>query len=393
MENWNLARFHKRRRLQRAQKLVIQIDDAMNMPHSRKVFLCTLLASAIAFCPATLANDLSETHAKVREVKALQKEVTDDLMQLENILGTAVGIDDDGDASLVIFVERDGKNTAAALHAIPPKLRGIAVKAELTEKFRAFGKPSGSSANRAKQTLPIKLGTSGGWGLDLANGYCCGGTLGSLVQVNGAKYILSNYHVLEADIVAGGNNIWATTGQAVIQPGLIDVGCNEANAQAVAQLVTINSLPASNVDAAIAQIVDGMVDANGEILGIGRISSQTAAPTLNKPVKKAGRTTGLTRSKISGLNATISVSYENECAGGAAFIKTFTGQIVISNRGSSFLDSGDSGSLMVEDVATNAKAVGLLYAGSSSYAIANPIDQVLTYIGTKLGGTATMVGN
>ena len=176
MENWNLARFHKRRRLQRAQKLVIQIDDAMNMPHSRKVFLCTLLASAIAFCPATLANDLSETHAKVREVKALQKEVTDDLMQLENILGTAVGIDDDGDASLVIFVERDGKNTAAALHAIPPKLRGIAVKAELTEKFRAFGKPSGSSANRAKQTLPIKLGTSGGWGLDLANGYCCGGS-------------------------------------------------------------------------------------------------------------------------------------------------------------------------------------------------------------------------
>lgn len=390
-----MTRFHKRRTLQRAQKLVIPNNDAMNMPHSRKVFLCTLLASAIALCPATLADDLSDAHAKVREVKALQKEVTDDLMQLENILGTAVGIEDDGNASLVIFVERNGKNTAAALHAIPPKLRGIAVKAELTEKFIAFGKPTGggSSAYRAKQTIPIKLGTSGGWGLDLANGYCCGGTLGSLVQVNGVKYILSNYHVLEADIVAGGNNIWAETGQAVIQPGLIDVGCNVANSQAVAQLVTINSLPASNVDAAIAQVVDGMVDANGEILGIGRISSQTAAAALNKPVKKSGRTTGLTKSKISGLNATISVSYENECAGGAAFTKTFTGQIVISNRGSSFLAGGDSGSLMVEDVATNAKAVGLLYAGSSSYAIANPIDQVLTYIGTQLGGAATMVGN
>ena len=99
----------------------------MNMPHSRKVFLCTLLASAIPFCSATLADDLSDTHAKVREVKALQKEITSDLMQLENILGTAVGIEDDGNASLVIFVEKDGKNTAAALHAIPPKLRGIAV--------------------------------------------------------------------------------------------------------------------------------------------------------------------------------------------------------------------------------------------------------------------------
>jgi hypothetical protein len=369
----------------------------MIMPHSRRTFLCALFATILSFSSAARAADLSETHANVRAVMAVQKEITTDLMQLENILGTAVGVDDAGNASLVIFVERDGRNTAAALQAIPPQLRGIAVRAELTEKFRAMAKPTAGrtsyAANRAKQALPIKLGTSGGWGLDLANGYCCGGTLGSLVQVNGAKYILSNYHVLEADIIAGGNSIWATSGQAVIQPALIDAGCNAASAQAVALLQTINSLPASNVDASIAQIVDGMVNPDGEILGVGRISATTAAAVLNKPVKKAGRTTGLTRSKISGLNATISVAYENECAGGAAFTKTFTGQIVIANRGSSFLAGGDSGSLLVEDVATNPKAVGLLYAGSSSYAIANPIDEVLTYIGTQLGGTATMVGN
>jgi hypothetical protein len=360
---------------------------------SRKTFLCTLVAGVGCFTTFIRAADLSETHANVRAVMALQKEITPKLMELENLLGTAVGLDDQGSASLVIFVERDGPNTAAALRAIPPQLRGIAMKAELTDKFRAMGKPSNPSVNRAKQTLPIKLGTSGGWGLDLANGYCCGGTLGSLVQVNGVKYILSNYHVLEADIIAGGNNLWATTGQAVIQPGLIDVNCNAASAQAIAQLVTIGSLPDSNVDAAIAQIVDGMVSPDGEILGIGRISSQTAGAALNKPVKKAGRTTGLTKSKISGLNATINIAYENECAGGSAFTKTFTGQIIISNRGSSFLAGGDSGSLMVEDVATNPKAVGLLYAGSSSYAIANPIEEVLTYIGTELGGAATMVGN
>jgi hypothetical protein len=369
----------------------------MMMPLSRRTFFCTLAAAVFLFGIRTRAADLSETHASVRAVVAVQKEITQDLMQLENILGTAVGIEDDGKASLVIFVERDGPNTAAALHAIPAELRGIMVKAELTEKFRALGKPGGgntsSSANKAKQVPPIKLGTSGGWGYDLANGYCCGGTLGSLIQVNGVKYILSNYHVLEADIVAGGNNVIATDGQAVIQPGLIDIGCNAANGQAVAQLVTISSLPNSNVDASIAQIVDGMVNPDGEILGIGRLSSQTAAATLNKAVKKAGRTTGLTKSKISGLNATISVSYENECAGGAAFTKTFTGQIVISNRGSSFLAGGDSGSLLVEDVTTNPKAVGLLYAGSSTYAIANPINEVLQYIGTELGGTATMVGN
>jgi hypothetical protein len=93
------------------------------------------------------------------------------------------------------------------------------------------------------------------------------------------------------------------------------------------------------------------------------------------------------------LNATISVAYENECAGGAAFTKTFTGQIVIANSKSQFLNAGDSGSLMVENVTTNPRAVGLLYAGSSTSAIANPINEVLQFVGGKLGGTATMVGN
>jgi hypothetical protein len=51
-------------------------------------------------------------------------------------------------------------------------------------------------------------------------------------------------------------------------------------------------------------------------------------------VKKSGRTTGLSRSTISGLNAEVKIAYDNECAGGAAFTKTFTGQIVIANKGS-----------------------------------------------------------
>ena len=70
-----------------------------------------------------------------------------------------------------------------------------------------------------KQTPPIQLGTSGGWRDDLANGYCCGGTLGSLIRINGIQYILSNYHVFESDIIAGGNGIVAGTGDSVIQPG------------------------------------------------------------------------------------------------------------------------------------------------------------------------------
>jgi hypothetical protein len=130
-----------------------------------------------------------------------------------------------------------------------------------------------------------------------------------------------------------------------------------------------------------------MVNSSGAILEIGTISSQTIAASLNQAVKKSGRTTGLTRSTVNGLNATVSISYENECAGGTAFTKTFTGQIVIKNNGSRFLNSGDSGSLMVQDVATNPRAVGLLFAGSSSTAIANPIGQVLSFLNATMVGT------
>ena len=42
---------------------------------------------------------------------------------------------------------------------------------------------------------------------------------------------------------------------------------------------------------------------------------------------------------------------------------------------------------MVEDVTTNPRAVGLLFAGSSSTAIANPIDQVLSFLGATMVGT------
>jgi hypothetical protein len=362
----------------------------------RGLFRIALLGlPALAMAAEGQGVGLTLDNPAVQKVIAVQKLVTDDLMAQPEILGTSVGEGQDGSPVLLVYINNEGKNHGEVMRALPPTLKGVAVRGHLTDPFRAFaGKPgAGGVSHTAKQTTPIQLGTSGGWRSDLANGYCCGGTLGSLVQVNGVQYVMSNYHVLESDIVAGGNGTVATTGNPVIQPGLIDVGCNANNALSIATLVKISSLPSSNVDVGIAQVVSGMVRADGAILEIGTISSQTVGATLNQAVKKSGRTTGLTRSKISALNATISVAYENECAGGAAFTKIFNGQIVIANTGSRFLNSGDSGSLMVEDIATNPRAVGLLYAGSSSSAIANPIGQVLAFVGTALHGTATMVGN
>ena len=318
---------------------------------------------------------LDMTNPRVQEIAAVQDRHTPELMAMQSVIGTATGLDAKGRLAILVYTEEPTDE-------LPASIEGVAVVQEVTGKIRAMA----VADHQVKQTPPIQMGTSGGWRYDLANGYCCGGTLGSLVLKSGQQYVLSNYHVLEADIVSGGNSRVATAGDPVVQPGLIDVACNAATAQNVATLSGIKSLPSSNVDCAIAQVTSGMVRTDGAILEVGTLSAATQAAALSQAVKKSGRTTGLTRSSVSGLNATISVQYENECAGGVAFTKTFTGQIVIRNRGSRFLNSGDSGSLMVQDVTTNPRAVGLLYAGGSSTAIANPIGQVLSFLG------ATMVG-
>ncbi|HEX7880678.1 MAG TPA: hypothetical protein VF720_14780 [Candidatus Eisenbacteria bacterium] len=329
-------------------------------------------------------EELNYANPRVQATMAVQDRHTADIMQDNNVVGTATGVADDGTMVIKVYLRE-----AAGTRDYIAELEGVPVEYEVTGQFTAFkgGGGGGGSDPKVKQTPPIKLGTSGGWRYDLANGYCCGGTLGALVLKGGNQYVLSNYHVLEADIVNGGNSRVAQAGDPVIQPGLIDVNCTAANAQNVATLSGIKSLPNSNTDCAIAQVTPGMVSTTGEILNIGTLSATTQAASLGQAVKKMGRTTGLTRSSVSGLNASVSVAYENECAGGSAFTKTYSGQIVIANSGSRFLAGGDSGSLLVQDVTTNPRAVGLLFAGSSSAAIANPIGQVLSFLG------ASMVGN
>ncbi len=336
---------------------------------------------------STSGQDLTLMSPAVQAVMAVQNRHTSSLMATSNVVGTAVGLTDDGRLALLVLLKEAPIKGAASVAAIPNNVEGVPVVMEVTGEFRAM-KARGGVSHTALQTPPIQLGTSGGWRYDLANGYCCSGTLGSLIHIGTTQYILSNYHVFWGDIVPGGNNRVATAGDPVIQPGLVDVSCNANLAQNVANLSGSGSLPGANVDAGYAQVISGMVSTDGSILEIGTISASTVAAFLNQAVKKSGRTTGLTRSSVSGLNASVSVSYENECAGGTAFTKTFTGQILVANKGSKFLNSGDSGSLMVENVTTNPRSVGLLFAGSNTLAVANPIGDVLAWV----GGGAGMVG-
>src|SRR5215204_28305 len=181
------------------------------MSDSLRSQLCKALAALASLLlppnlfAATPPGLLDNDHAAVRAVIAAQQEVTPAWMERAEVLGTAVGLDAAGDVSLIVYVDRDAENAGEVARSLPAHARGVGVKVELTDKFRAMVRPGGGGASHtAKQTPPIKLGTSGGWSKDLANGYCCGGTLGSLVLIAGQQHILSNYHVLEADTVSGG---------------------------------------------------------------------------------------------------------------------------------------------------------------------------------------------
>jgi hypothetical protein len=261
---------------------------------------------------------------------------------------------------------------------------------QVSGKIYAMKGGGGGVSHTAEQTPPIQLGCSGSPALDIANGFCCGGTLGALVAKGSTQYILSNSHVFAGDVVSGGNGRVSSIGDDVIQPGLIDNNCSASGINTVADVSSLsttfppNSTP--NVDCSIAQVRSGMVRTDGAILEIGTISASTVAASVGQAVKKSGRTTGLSRSSISDVNVTVNVGYTDEC-GGSSYTKTYTGQIFVNNRGSKFLNSGDSGSLMVEDVTTNPRAVGLLFAGGGTTAVANPIGAVLSHLG------ATMVGN
>ncbi len=218
-----------------------------------------------------------------------------------------------------------------------------------------------------------QFGTSGGNVNDITRRFCCSGTLGALVSDGSALYILSNNHVLARSGQAG-------NGEDVSQPGLIDNNCRPGTI--VADFTTAAPLGSSNVDAAIAQLRTGTMDPAGTIMDIGSPSSTVTAPSVGLAVSKSGRTTGRTNGTIGSINTSVNVQYQQNCGSGKKFVIGYTNQIVVNS--STFSAGGDSGSLIVTNTSSH-NPVGLLFAGSSSTTIANPIGQVLTRLGTALG--------
>ena len=228
------------------------------------------------------------------------------------------------------------------------------------------------------------LGTSGGNANDSAGQYCCGGTLGALVHIGGADYILGNNHVLA-------RSDEAAPGEAITQPGLTDTQCGYDPSYTVGELSYAPKLhdAATNVDAAIAKVTPGTVRPDGAVIGLGESASgrsPEAAPPAADPeditaaghtlplIVKSGRSTGLTCAPVAEIAVDLKVAYNAACDGsGDGFTKVFHDQIAIA--GAAFSDTGDSGSLLVDQ--QTAQPVGMMFAGNANETFANPIDDVL----------------
>jgi hypothetical protein len=211
---------------------------------------------------------------------------------------------------------------------------------------------------------------------------------------------LSNTHVLARSDAAA-------VGEAITQPGLIDVNCDTTQTTTVANLTQFANLEteshttsSANVDAAIAQVVSGKVDTSGNILYLGGTTDANGVPTsgapnagsgvaaaVNMDVAKSGRSTGLTCSTVSAVNTSTAIEYTKNCDGtGTPFTVNYKNQVVVTGE---FGAPGDSGSLIVTQ--NTADPVALLYGGSDVDAVANPVAPVLSFFSTG-GNTMTFVG-
>lgn len=330
--------------------------------------------------------------------RAAQERHTSRLLAIEGVTGTAVGFANDGRAVVTIFTKVGG------IHGLPTSLDDVPVVVAVTgelfalRNFRRGGVAPRDFAPSVPCTLPpavtpagefcppVPIGVSTG---NVTAADCATGTIGArVIDGSGRVYALSNNHVYALT-----NR--APLGSLVAQPGLVDDGCvtpeiddDATLSDVIGPLAAFQTIafcrghkcPANTIDAAIASSTRDELGDRTPTDGYGppALGSGVSA-SVGQSVEKYGRTTAQTTGTVTGINASVLVSY------GSGKTALFVHQIVFENSGLPVIGAGDSGSLLVTNDASHS-AVGLLFAGnaSGSMAIGNPIGAVLTRFGVMI---------
>jgi len=321
----------------------------------------------------------------------------DRLLRLPNVVGVGIGYkkvagETTPDLAVVVFVEE--KLPADALprsHLVPRQVNKLPTDVVAVGRIRLLGQRTA----RVRPAVP---------GVSIGHYRITAGTLGAVVlDKNGEPMILSNNHILANR--SNGADGRAQTGDPILQPGPLDGGILRRDTLArLVRFVPIQYSPEAVtcpvaarmehllnrlvqayhpaysirmyrrtaglnlVDAALAAPVNP-ADVKGEILELGRVTG-TVDPELGTPVKKSGRTSGVTNGTVMYLDATVTVDVDE---GAQA---TWEDQIVTS----AISKPGDSGSLVVDG---ENRAVGLLFAGSDKTTVCNRITNVLHVLGVR----------
>lgn len=321
-----------------------------------------IAVAALALGRPVLPLGLGPTVASLDAALAAQAMVSEDWLSMDGVVGTAVGLDESGSAVLKVYLAEAG------IAALPMTVAEVPVRMEVTGRIVSL---ADSPPNpKAGFPRPVPIGVSTG------HPDITAGTIGARVSDGTRVFALSNNHVLA-------NNNGAQKGDNFLQPGVADGGRNPADAlgtlydfepiQFCSQIVC----PTNQMDAALALTTTDDLGTETPTDGYGKPRSGTVEANLGMQVQKYGRTTGHTVGRISGINAMVNVNYRTGTA-------RFTGQIMISGDG--FSTGGDSGSLIVTKgiFMADRRPVGLLFAGSATNTIANPIDLVLDRFGVTI---------
>lgn len=336
------------------------------MKHGKRLaLLIPLLLVGVALAAAAQrGGERLVLRAELRDVIAVQEAYTERLMRNPFVVGTAVGVDDRNEGVVKVFVER-----RRGIQGVPGRLDSVPVQVEVTGPIFARKGPPGSGVDpTARFDRPVPIGVSTG------HPDITAGTISCRVSGGGTTFALSNNHVYA-------NENLASLGDAVIQPGTFDGGSSPDDDIGTLfdfEPIVFSTSADNVIDAAIAESSTSLVGTSTPSDGYGTPKSATIAAAVNMDVQKYGRTTGQTDGRVDSINATVNVGYDSGTA-------RFIGQIVI--RPGNFSAGGDSGSCIVVDGgADDRRPVGLLFAGSNSVTIANPIDEVLSAFGVSIDG-------
>lgn len=347
----------------------------------RRNLLRLLVAAIVSFCMLASSGRLfaqGQREAALERVRQIQERHTDNLMAKAGVTGTAIGEGQGAQPILLVLVEHD------AVADIPAQLEGVPVRPLPTGKIYALSAGVNPSDGKGKpDVVKPELDPTSRWprpvpiGVSTSHPAVTAGTIGCRVKdALGNVYALSNNHIYA-------NQNRAVIGQAVIQPGAYDGGVSPADSIGTLfdyEPIVFSTSANNAIDAAIALSTPQLLGSATPPDGYGPPKSTTATVSLGTKVMKYGRTTGQTTGMVKGVNVIVTVQYD------VGFAARFVGQILIG--GGSFSEGGDSGSLVVLNVkgANDRKPVALLFAGGNHFAIANPIDAVLTRFGVTIDG-------